>query len=191
MRKIKKEGKTKLALEKEKKQELDEAVEYLRQVELPESQGGGQKFVHDTRKEEKKEEKKKEDEVKSYLEIRRQARFTYREKLATYGYNKMMELGIFDWEFYCIPTDGTSIMVFGKGFKTQEGILFIVKSPKDNVYIRGINLTHDPEYDVNAVNILLTQVENTIDSEKGLLLSDNKDTSSTLKKTKGGVWIPN
>src|SRR3990167_3378521 len=100
-------GKTKLEIEKEKKRELDESVEYLRQVDLPESQGGGAKFVHDTRKKEKEDEKKSQDEVKSYLEIKRQARFTYREKLANYGYNRMADQDFpFEWECYCIPTDG-------------------------------------------------------------------------------------
>lgn|SRR3990167_851487 len=188
MKKKKLSGK---ALYDEKKKELNESIEYLRQVDAPESMGGGRKYVVDTRKEEKKEEKKSQDNLKSYLEIRRQARYGYRERLATYAFERMVQQNFpLEWEYYCIPTDGRNMMIFGKGFKTKEGILFIIKSPKGDVYVRGVALVHDPEYDVNAVNIMVIQVENTIDSARGFLLSDNKDTASTMKKTKGGIYVP-
>jgi len=185
---MRRKGKTKLEVYKEKKKELAESLEYLRQVDLP----GGSQFVRDTRGAEKKEEKKSQDEIKSYLETGRQARHSYRERIANYGFTRMAESEFpLSWEYYCIATSGTSINIFGKGFRTQEGVLFIVKSPKGNVYVRGIKTTYDPEYDVTAVNIMVVQVENTMDSEKGILLSDNVDTSSTLRKTKSGILLPN
>jgi len=182
---------TKLQINEAKKKELAEDIEYLRQVDLPESQGGGSKFVRDTRKEEKKEEQKKEDDAKTYLGAR-EARIGYRRRLADYGYKRIQEQFFpEDWEYYCIATHGEAINIFGKRYKTQEGILYIVKSPKGNVYVRGIAASHEPEYDIKAVEVMIVQIENTIDSEKGILLSDNVDTQAKLKKTSSGIYLPN
>lgn len=185
-------AKTKFEIRQEKKKELNESLEYLRQVELPESQGGGSKFVRDTRKEEKKEEIQEADKVKNYLESRKQQAFGYRDRLASYALTQTVSLDLEKgWEYYCVPTDGTTLNIFGKHFKTQEGLVHILKSPKENVYVRAVGVTLDPDIDFKNIHTILEQARNTIDSEKGLLLSDNKDTAGTFKKTKNGIFLPN
>ena len=187
MRKAKTSGE----IRAEKKKELAESIEYLRQVEVPESQGGGSQFVRDTRKAEKKEEQAKVDQAKNYLESRISQRFGYRDRIAVYAINESTEIEEEGWQYYCIPTDGRRIDVFGKQFKTQEGVVHVLRSKKGNVYIRAVGLTYNPDVDVKNVHTMLEQARNTIDSEKGLLLSDNKDTAASFKKTKSGLILPN
>ena len=42
-----------------------------------------------------------------------------------------------------------------------------------------------------SINKMVIQAENTLDSAKGLLLSDRRDGLTGLRKTKGGIVIPN
>lgn len=187
-----KKGKTKYELHKEKKRELAESIEYLRQVDLPEAEGGGSKFVRDTRKEEKREEKKKDDAAKNYLESRINQQHGYRDRIASYALQESISMDVTDgWDYYCVPTSGERMNIFGKYFKTQEGVIHILRSKKGNVYIRAVGITYDPDIDVKNVHTMLEQAINTIDSEKGILLSDNKDTAATYKKSESGLILPN
>lgn len=176
-----------------KKKELAENLEYLRQVEVHESQGGGRKFVHDTRQEEKKEDQKQEDTAKNNLESRIDAKFSYRRQLAEYALKRIMNQDPdSDWDIFCVPTDGSVINIFGKRYKTQEGVIYVLRSPKKNVYVRAVRTCYDPEIDIGAIErAMIHQAMNTIDSEKGILLSDNKDTLATFKRTKSGIILPN
>lgn len=185
-------AKLKSEVYQEKKKELAEDLDYLRQVELPEIEGGGSKFVHDERIEGEKKEKEVADQIKNYLESRKSQQFGYRDRLANYAFTEITkQLFPADWEYYCIPTDGRDITVFGKKFKTQEGIVYVIKSPKGEVYIRAVGVTYSPDIDFHNVGMMVTQIENTIDSWKGLLLSDNKDTTSTFTRTPSGIILPN
>lgn len=169
---------------KDKAKEANEDIEYLRQVDLPESEGGGRKFVADYETEKIKSKKKKKDAIASSLESKR-ARVSYRTQLAEYGLMLLIGADFPDgWEYYTLPTDGTRVNIFGKSFETKEGIQVIVKSPKGEVFMRGIFTTGDPMLDMNAIETLVVQAENTVDAERGLLL--DKDGH---KKTKGGIIV--
>lgn len=181
-------AKTKIERETEAKKEAAEAEEHLRQVD----KRTGRDYIADIEKEKVKDEKIKKDDAKSDLQTKRGRDFTYIRTLAGYGFKRLLDVGFEGgWEYHCLPTDGTPINLYGKQFGTKYGVLVIVKSPKGNVYARGITATQIPEYDAHAVEILVYQAENVMDSEKGLLLSDNKDTAGTLKKTKSGIFLPN
>lgn len=181
--------KSKKDKEEKKKKEMAEDLEYLRQVDLPEREGGGRKYVEEYEKERIKEEKDFADTAKTL--VQGSGPITYRSRLAEYGQKKLDGVGFPDtWEYYFVPTDHRGINIYGKYFGTKEGVLLILRTDRA-VYTRGITVTGDPEYDVNAIDVLVLQAENTMDSEKGLLLSDNKDTNSTLKKTKSGIYLPN
>lgn len=170
-----------------KKVELNENLEYLRQVEVPESQGGGRKFVVDRIKEDESLEKHARDDIASNLQSHKS---TYHIRLASYGQSL---LDVLDWpegwEYYCIGTNGTDIRIYGRWFKTKVGIQVVVKDSRGNIYTRGVLTTMNPVIDMKNVDTLVIQAENTIDSFKGLLLSDNRDTNSTLKRTKSGIYI--
>lgn len=180
---VKRKGETKLEKETRKKREMSEDLDYLRQVE----NRGGKKFVIDEIEEGRKKEQDAEDQVKTYLQGK--GAFSYRKTLANHALNKIHNLDLGDkWEYDVIPTSGEDITVYGKRFKTKPGVVAILKADR-NVYIRAILTSYDPDYDFNAMNLLVTQFENTIDSIKGLLLSDNIDTPSTLKRTKSGIYL--
>lgn len=187
---IKKKGESKLELRKRKIKEADEDMDYLRQVDLPAGLGGGSKFVADTIKEEEQQKKSDEAGIENYLEGK--GRLTYLSALCDYALQKIYRDNFpEDWNYYVLPTVGQHINIFGRSFKTQEGVLFVIKSPKGNVFTRGVRITMNPEIDVSNMETMIVQVENTIDSEKGILLSDNMDTPATLKKTKSGIYLPN
>jgi hypothetical protein len=181
---------TKLETERKKKKELAEDLDYLRQVELPKSMGGGSKYVVDKIKEEEAIDKANIDKIASDLQSK--ARFGYGEKLAAYGQTRLILIDWPEgWEYYMLATFGKPIKLYGKWFDTKEGILCVLRSPRGDVYTRAVLTTSNPIIDMKNVDTLVTQAENTLDSYKGLLLSDNVDTVSTLKKTKNGIYLPN
>lgn len=185
-------SKTKLQIHTEKKKELGESIEYLKQVENPESQGGGRKYIHDTRLQEKKDEKKKNDETANWLENQISHRIGYRRRLAEYAeLESWTRLDSREgWIYNCLATSGERIKIYGKNYTTREGVVHVLKSPKGDVFIRAVGVNYNPEVDISNIHTMFTQAQNTIDSAKGLLLSDNKDTAGSFDK-KSGIWLPN
>jgi len=190
-----KKYKSKLDKEKKKKREMDEDLDYLKQVEKP----GGRKFVVDKIKDEEQKEKDRIANIASGLQS--DAKVTYHTRLAAYGQAGLETLDWpTGWEGYCFPTNGSDVRIYGKQFKTRVGIQVIIRDNNGFIYARGVLTTMNPIIDMKNVDTLVVQAENTIDSAKGLLLSDNKDTYSSLrkiretreiKKTKGGIYLPN
>ena len=157
----------------EKKKEAEADLDYLRQVDLPESRGGGRKFVHDIRQDEKAKSQKKEDNEKTHLEGKGIS--TYLLALAEFGQERLnnLELGA-GWQANCIPTNGGRIGIYGRGFETKEGIIVVVRAPSGKVFIRGVRVTTSPEIDMGALKTLVEQAENTADGEKGLLITGDR-----------------
>lgn len=166
-----KKYKSKLEKSIEKKKELSEAEEYIRQVDKSDEEG--RKYTIDKLKEEEKTEKIIRDDIKTSLENKKSQHFSYRRQLVDYG-NWLIEEIKGDWEMEFVPTDGSRLKVYTKYFNTKEGIVLILKDPKQRVYMRAISTTYVPEYDEAGIRTLYIQAENTVDSYKGLLLSDKK-----------------
>jgi hypothetical protein len=162
-----------------------EDQEHLRQVDLPESEGGGHVYIEQTEGDKQKQQKEKIDDVNSFLEGERQRAFTYRSDLANYGNGMLPDILDKGWEGRFLATDGSLINLYNRSFKSKEGLVLVLKY-KDEVYIRAIRTTRDSQVDTNAVRVMCEQAENTIDSRKGILLSDKKNQP---KKTKGGVYL--
>lgn len=167
--------------EKKKKREIEEAEDYLKQVE-----SGGRKFVVEDIEKDQKAQRKATEDFLSGLETKKLYKITYRRKLADELQKKLEEIDFpKGWKYNAIPTDGkTPLRVYGRGFDTKEGIVLVLKSSKGEVFIRAVSTCYQPEVDFKAMNILAVQAENTVDSAKGILLSD-KD-----KKTKSGIYLP-
>jgi hypothetical protein len=177
--------------QEDKKKEAYENLDYLKQIDHAPGDDAASKIVVDEIKETEAKEKIVRDQNLNSLDFSKEARFTYRNKLAAYAQAGLELISWPDgWVPEAVATDGTDIRIWGKWFKSQEGILIVVKSPSGSVYVRGIKTTHDPEMDMKAIDILVIQAENTLDSSKGILLSDNVDTKSTLRKTKSGIILP-
>jgi hypothetical protein len=100
---------------------------------------------------------------------------SYRANLAEWGMWLLMQKEIpTTFEYHCIPTKEGSMNVYGRVFQTHDGILFVLKAPNGKVFAKAMRVCMTPEIDVNAVGLLAVELENTYDSLKGLLLSDQK-----------------
>ena len=126
-----------------------------------------------------------EQKVATYLESEKTRKYTYSKSLADYG-NMVLANGdvdeAYEWDF--IPTDGSDIHIYGKRFKSQEGVVCVLKSPNGKVYVRAIRTSYDSPVDTGAIKTICDQLDNTIDEEKGLLIH------GTENKTKGGIILP-
>ena len=181
--------KSELDKSQQKKRELDESLDYIKQIERAPNSEAERKIVVDNLKEEEKVEQQVKDATADILQGKHQV--TYHSRLADYGQTGLNELDWPPgWEYYCLATFGRDITIYGKSFATRVGILFIVKDTKANVYTRGVLTTMDPVVDMKNVDTLVVQAENTIDSAKGILLSD-RETVNPLRKTEGGIYLPN
>ena len=165
------------------KEEQHEDQEHLRQVDLPESEGGGHVFIEQTESDKAKKHQKEIDDVNSFLENEKQRKFTYRRDMAEYGNSKLPDILTTGWEGKFIPTDGSLVNVYDRSFKSREGIILVLKYQTE-VFIKAIQVTGDSPVDTNAIRVMCEQAENTIDSRKGILLSDKKE-----NKTKGGIYL--
>jgi len=183
---LKKVKKTKVERAAEAKKEAEETAEYFRQVDAPD----GWKFVGEYEKANEKERKRKMGETKTELQ-RRKMLSSYKWKLAEYANKKIVALDLPEkWEVDCVSTnDGKRIIIHGKSFKSKSGLVFVAKSPKNNVYIKAMRLSRDIDIDVGAIDNMIVEVENTVDAERGLLL-DGKDPLTGLRKTEGGILYP-
>lgn len=181
--------KSKLDKEQKKKKELNETMDDLNYVDKA-SDEAGRKFTVDKLKEEEKKEQNIKDAVASIMQGKSDN--VYLSRLAEYGQVKLNELDWpVGWEYYCLATNGADIRIYGKWFSTQIGIQVIVKDVSGNIYLRGVLITMEPEIDMKNVDTLIVQAENTIDSAKGILLSDKREDNTSLKKTKSGIYLPN
>ena len=171
-------------LEKEKKKELAEDEEYLRQVDKV-----GREFVAQWEGAKFKKEKKEKADAMSGVEGK--GHFTYLDRLAVYCQKKLEEIDFpVGWEFHALATQGKPIRVYGRWKDTQEGVVILVRDTCNRVFYRAVRVTYDPRIDVKNMDILMEQAENTSDSAKGLLLSDKKDPLTGMKKTESGIILP-
>lgn len=159
--------------------EQREDEEHLRQVETSE----GMEFVAQTESDKAQKHQSEIDKVNTYLEEEKDRRFTYRRDLCTYGNDLLPKILDTGWEGRFIPTDGTPINIYDRRFKTDEGVVLVIKY-KSEVFIKAIRTSMMSDVDTNAIRVMCEQAENTIDSRKGLLLSDKKS-----KKTDSGIYL--
>lgn len=177
---------TKLEEIKLKKRELEENEDYLKEVD----QTDGPKFVAQYETDKKEKEDKVSDTVKN--QISDTGPVTYRTRLAEYWQKEMNKLDFRQGdEGYVVSTNDGSVRIFGRTYKSKQGIIVVLKTKEGNVYVRCIRVSNNPEIDMNAMQNLLNQTENTLDSLKGILLSDRKDPLTGLNKTKSGIILPN
>jgi len=171
--------------DKDKRDELGELEDYFEMVDSSQ----GKEFVI------KDEDRKVEESVivaNRELNIldRAQGEKEYRSRVAELGNSKIPKLDLPEgWVGEFLPTDGTNIHIHGKSFATKPGIVFILKDPKEGIYIRAISLSSHPVIDRKAIMTLLQQAENTVDSAEGKLLSDEPNIEG-FKKTKSGLYLP-
>jgi len=108
---------------------------------------------------------------------------SYRTNLAEWGMWKLMNIDWpVGWEYHCIPTKQGEMNVYGKRFDTQDGILFVLKSPKGTVFMKAVSCNYDPEIDTHALTQLSVECENTLDSFRGSLSEVREKPKSIILK---------
>lgn len=171
-----------------KRSREQEDEEHLRQVDTEE----GPEFIRQIEDEKKKVNDLNLQNISSVLNSKRRSPIGYRATLRNYGNGMIIDSELDKgWGAYFVETNGgKTISVGGRTFDTKEGLVMILKAPNNKSFARAIQVIYDPAFDVNAVHVLLEQLDNTIDSEKGLLLDKKKDSQSGFKKTEAGIYIP-
>ncbi len=165
----------------EKKKEMDEAEDYLKQVDTLPTEAG-RKFVIDQLKEEEKKAKSEAADVATGLQEHQDQRHTYKYKLCEYGLKKLDDIDYPDgWEHYIAPTNPPRIKIFNKQFDAKDGVVVILKDNLGRVFVEAMSVSYDPIYDMHAVDVFCERAEDTVDESKGLLLGG--------KKTKSGIYV--
>jgi hypothetical protein len=179
----KKKIRTKQELHLAKKKEAEESAIYFETVDGP----GGAKYIEQIESDKVKKSELTRYEILSAIDAHKHQFSLYTAMLSEYGQRLLNKIDWSpDWKYDCIPTKAkTAIRIYGHYFKGQRGVLFVVKSPSGKVFCRGMKVWGFTEIDVNAVEILAEQAENTLDSYRGILL----DKSNKNKMSPGGIIL--
>jgi len=178
--------KSKLDKTIQKKKEMDESEDYLKNIDKLGTEAG-RKYVIDQVKDEQAKDKVSLDNTATDLQNAQNQRHTYKFKLCEYGLKKLDDIDYPQgWEHYIAPTNPPRFTLFGHQFDAKDGIVVVLRAPLGGVFVKAMSVTYNPMYDMHAIDVFCEYAEDTIDESKGLLL--NKRTGE--KKTKSGIWIP-
>jgi len=137
------------------------------------------------------DEKKKHDEVLNALDMKKRFYKSYKLELAKALRDILSQMDwVRGWTADVIATDGSPISIKGKGFQTKEGILLVICTPDGRVMHQGMKITGEPPLDYAGLYNVALATENTMDKERGLLITGlgNGDASGILDKD--GQSIP-
>lgn len=140
-------------------------------VEVMEDDDRGAAYVEGVERGKISKAKDLKDEAANYVDMGKGGSFSsYRANLAEWGMWILMHKNLpKGYEYHCIPTKEGSLDIYGKNFKTKDGIIFVLKDLDGKVYIRAMGISLDTEVDVSNVQLMAVEVENTIDSIEGKL----------------------
>lgn len=169
--KKKQKPRTKLETEQLLNQQTAEANNYLEAVGA-EDEDKGAKWTIEAQQTVEKKEKIEDAKAQATLEKSKRSKKDYLVQAAI----KLVELAdTIDWP------QGYRYRV---GYENEDKLNLMFEDKKGNVYARGIKLTGSVLYDVNALHIIVTQAENTVDQLEGRLASQvDIKTNSVWKKS--------
>lgn len=152
---------------KVKKTDKEKEVEMLYELDHVDDED----FQASEAKREVKEEKKQLEEVKDVVDLVRSSYYEYFERLADYGNYLLSKVelpkGFRVMCMYTTPNHKAKLFN-GEDISAPEGVLFVLHNGKSN-FIKGMKVTRNAEYDINAVEILADELENTVDFLTGKL----------------------
>lgn len=156
--KKKKNSRTRLETEKLLKKQTAAAEDYLEAVGTDDEDKGA-RWTIEAQKAVEEKEKIEDAKAQDDLEKSRRSKKDYLVQAAT----KLVELAeTIDWP------RGYRYRV---GYEDDNKLSLMFQDKKNNIYARGIQLTGSVLYDVNALHIIITQAENTVDQLEGRLAS--------------------
>lgn len=163
---------------KVKKTDKEKEVEMLYELDHVDDED----FQASEAKREVKEEKKQLEEVKDVVDLVRSSYYEYFERLADYGNYLLSKVDLpKGFRVMCMYTtpNHKAKLFNGEDISAPEGVLFVLHNGKSN-FIKGMKVTRDAEYDINAVEILATELENTVDFLTGALEGPKKPSGLIL-----------
>lgn len=152
---------------KTKKSDKEKEFEMLYELDHIEDE----KFQYDEAKRESKEEKKEKLEILDVADSIRSSYYEYYERLADYGNHLLSKVELpKNFKVMCMYTTANhkARLFNGEDINAPEGVLFVLHNGKSN-FIKGMKVTRDAEYDINAIEILADELENTVDFLTGSL----------------------
>jgi len=152
---------------KVKKTDKEKEVEMLYELDHVDDD----EFHTSEAKREVKEEKKQVEEVTDVVDSVRKSYYEYFERLADYGNYLLSKIELpKGYKVMCIYTTANhkAYLFGGESVNAPEGVLFVLHNGKSN-FIKGMKVTREAEYDINAVEILADELENTVDFLTGKL----------------------
>lgn len=167
-----------LESKKPKKTDKEKEVEMIYELDHVEDE----QFQYEEAKRESKEEKKQKDEVLDVADSVRSSYYEYFERLADYGNYLLSKIELpKGFKVMCLYTTPhyKAKLFNGEDINAPEGVLFVLHNGKSN-FIKGMKVTRDAEYDINAVEILADELENTVDFLTGSLEGSKPNTSGLI-----------
>ncbi len=152
---------------KVKKTDKEKEVEMLYELDHVDDED----FQASEAKREVKEEIKEQEEVKDVVDLVRSSYYEYFERLADYGNYLLSKVELpKGFRVMCMYTtpNHKARLFNGEDINAPEGVLFVLHNGKSN-FIKGMKVTRNAEYDINAVEILADELENTVDFLTGAL----------------------
>lgn len=134
-------------------------------------------YVEGVEREKIKKAHDQKEEAKNYVDMA-SGYDSYRVNAAEYGMWLLMHKEIPDgFEYHCVPTRQGNMNIYGRDFETKDGIVFVLRDPKGQVYIKAMRCTYLPDLDIEAISKMSLEVENTVDYVQGSLvpMNENKD----------------
>lgn len=126
--------------------------------------------------------KKAQDDVLNALDMKKRRYGSYKSELAKALRDILSQLDwVRGWTADVVVTNGSVISIKGKPFQTKDGILLVVCTPDGRVMHQGMLVTGEPPLDYAGVYNLALQTENTMDKERGLLLTHS------VRETDSGI----
>lgn len=152
---------------KPKKSDKEKEVEMLYELDHVDDEA----FQYEEAKRESKEEKESKLEVLDVVDNIRSSYYAYYEHLADYGNYLLSKIDLpKGFKVMCLYTTANhkARLFNGEDVNAPEGVLFVLHNGKSN-FIKGMKVTRDAEYDINAIEILADELENTVDFLTGAL----------------------
>lgn len=131
--------------------------------------------------EQRLQEEKVKDEILNKFEHKKRFSQSYKALLAQTLAQKLELLDwIRGWNAQVVVTDGSPIMIKGKGFQTRDGLLLLIIAPDGRIFHQGMYCTQEPVVDYLGLENMAIMAENTLDREKHLFKREPKKTPNLL-----------
>jgi len=156
-------------------------------VETMEDDIKATKYVADKETDKIKKAQDLKEEAANYVDMAKGGSYnSYKCNLAEWGMYLLMQKRFKPrYDYHVVPTKPGSLDIFGKNFKTKDGVIFVLRDMQTgSVFVKAIGISTDTMVDVSAVQLMCVEVENTVDACEGSLeaTDSNKIVEDAVRK---------